>query len=105
MHWCKNFNVEMIAPCSLLRRLALIFVITDGIVQARHLKVHSKSTHSSGQKKTHLEGANTTSQCPNTTAHETSCVPVGIPVPVPVQTPDVNELHVYIHEGRSLKVR
>ena len=96
----------MIATCSLLRLVALIFVITDGIVHARHLKVHSsKGTHSSGQKKTQLESANTTSQCSNSTAHENSCIPVHIPVPVPVQTPDVNELHVYIHDGRSLKVR
>ena len=95
----------MIAPCSLLRFLALIFVITDGILHARHLKVHSKGTHLSGQKKTQLEGADTTSQCSNSTANENSCIPVHIPVPVPVRTPDVNELHVYIHDGRSLKVR
>ena len=95
----------MIAPCSLLRLLALIFVITDRILHARHLKVHSKGTHSIGQKKTQLEGNNTTSQCSNSTAHENSCIPVHIPVPVPIQTPDVNELHVYIHDGRSLKVR
>ena len=96
----------MIAPGSLLRLVALIFVIiTDGIVHARHLKVHSKDTHSSGRKKTQLEGANTTSQCSNSTAQGNSCIPVHIPVPVPVQTPDVNELHVYIHDGRSLKVR
>ena len=95
----------MIAPCSLLRLVALIFVITDRILNARHLKVHSKGTHSSGQKKTQLEGANTTSQCSNSTAHEKSCIPVHIPVPVLIQTPDVNELHVYIHDGRSLKVR
>ena len=95
----------MIAPGSLLRLVALIFVITDGIVHARHLKVHSKGAHSSGQKKTQLEGANTISQCANSTVHENSCIPVHIPVPVPVQRPDVNELHVYIHDGRSLKVR
>ena len=95
----------MIATCSLLRLVALIFVITDRILHARHLKVHSKGTHSSGQKKTQLEGNNTTSQCSNSTAHENSCIPVHIPVPVPVQTPYVNELHVYIHDGRSLKVR
>ena len=96
----------MIATCSLLRLVAVIFVITDGILHARHLKVHSsKGTHSSGQKKTQLEGADTTSQCSNSTAHGNSCIPVHIPVPVPVQTPYVNELHVYIHDGRSLKVR
>ena len=96
----------MIATCSLLRLVALMFVITDGILHARHLKVHSnKGTHSSGQKKTQLEGADTTSQCSNSTAHGNSCIPVYIPVPVPVQTPYVNELHVYIHDGRSLKVR
>ena len=92
----------MIAKCSLLRLVALMFVITHGILHARHLKVHSsKGTHSSGQKKTQLEGADTTSQCSNSTAHGNSC----IPVPVPVQPPYVNELHVYIHDGRSLKVR
>ena len=96
----------MIATCSLLRLVALMFVITHGILHARHLKVHSnKGTHSSGQKKTQLEGADTTSQCSNSTAHGNSCIPVHIPVPVPVQTPYVNELHVYIHDGRSLKVR
>ena len=96
----------MIATCSLLRLVAVIFVITDGISHARHLKVHSsKGTHSSGQKKTKLEGADTTSQCSNPTAHGNSCIPVHIPVPVPVQTPYVNELHVYVHDGRSLKIR
>ena len=96
----------MIATCSLLRLVASIFVITDGILHARHLKVHSsKGAHSSGQKKTQLEGADTTSQCSNSTAQGNSCIPVHIPVPVPVQTPDVNELHIYIHDGRSLKVR
>ena len=96
----------MIATCSLLRLVAVIFVITEGISHARHLKVHSsKGTHSSGQKKTQLEGADTTSQCSNPTAHGNSCIPVHIPVPVPVQTPYVNELHVYVHDGRSLKIR
>ena len=96
----------MMATCSLLRLVAVIFVITDGISHARHLKVHSsKGTHSSGQKKTQLEGADTTSQCSNPTAHGNSCIPVHIPVPVPVQTPYVNELHVYVHDGRSLKIR
>ena len=96
----------MIATCSLLRLVAVIFVITDGISHARHLKVQSsKGTHSSGQKKTQLEGADTTSQCSNPTAHGNSCIPVHIPVPVPVQTPYVNELHVYVHDGRSLKIR
>ena len=96
----------MIATCSLLRLVAVIFVITDGISHARHLKVHSsKGTHSSGQKKTQLEGADTTSQCSNPAAHGNSCIPVHIPVPVPVQTPYVNELHVYVHDGRSLKIR
>ena len=96
----------MIATCSLLRLVAVIFVITDGISHARHLKVHSsKGTHSSGQKKTQLEGADTTSQCSNPTAHGNSCIPVHIPVPVHVQTPYVNELHVYVHDGRSLKIR
>ena len=96
----------MIATYSLLRLVAVIFVITDGISHARHLKVHSsKGTHSSGQKKTQLEGADTTSQCSNPTAHGNSCIPVHIPVPVPVQTPYVNELDVYVHDGRSLKIR
>ena len=84
-----------------LRVFVLVFIITEkhDLADAKNLKVHAKSKHTSGNKKTYLQGSET--QCLDDHLIPEPHIPVHIPVHVPVKHPDVDDLHVYIHDGKS----
>lgn len=76
-----------------LRLFILVCIISGktGHVHAKKLKTETQNIHdASGEKKAHLLVA------------DANHAPV-YPVPVPVKPhPDVHELHVHIHEGKSI---
>lgn len=85
----------------MLRFLAFIFIMAEkqDHAYAKKLKVHAKGKHTSGEKKTLLQGAD-----PHVhELHGYSVQHVPFPVHIPVKHPDVHELHVHIHEGKSIQ--
>ena len=80
-----------------LKLLAFICFISGKTCQTKKLQTENQIKHTTGEKKEHLLTADTKH---STVARQ--IVPCCFPVHVPVKQPDVHELHVHIHEGKSL---
>jgi len=75
----------------MLHFLGLISILMEKYehVHAKKLKVQDKSKHAKGERKAHLQGAE---------LHKHDCQLFS--VHIPVDQPDIHELHVHIHEGK-----
>lgn len=85
----------------MLRCTALIFIIGGKSLQAHTTKpkTQTEAKRTSGQKKANLLAADA-----NHSAEPKDGHPCCFPVHTPLKQPDVHELHVHIHERKSVLI-